>query len=420
MGCYPGKLDGTSKEIEVYVQFRVVIKMRKLKKEILLYYIFLFILFFPDNSKYPTIFKHALNILQFTASFYAFLVFIKLKYYKVKALQPLLIWFSWMLVATIINATNVVGVVLYIVPLMASAILAYCVFEKDRENAFRVIAWMLTVLIIIQAFSFATHCFGIVFSQGKWRNYYFFGIRVRFNRIVPVSVFMGLVAWKYGKKKTILPLAISTVLGLYFAVGESVSTSIMCYLIIATVLIITRIIRSEHVWRNLSVFALGLAVVFVFLYAGRNKILQWLFVDVLGEDMTLSDRTVIWNQALSYMKGVHWIIGNGYGHDYFFRVRSTFIVQATHNEYLETIFNFGIIGLLIYIYICVNQFGNVRSVKSSIFNQCFIATFIAIAAMQIPAAVYDKPFYYVFYLASFYLPILSQGKAANASIIANI
>ena len=382
--------------------------MQTKKQYLRLHYFLLFCLCIPDNTKYPGIMKIALNGLQVVAFSFAIIMLFAYKYYKSKELLPVLLWFGWMILSTLINGTDLVSTFKLVMPLFAVSILSYYVFKKNIADAFDIIAWFFTFLIIIQALSYVTHLFGYIFSQGKWRTYYFFGIRVRFNKIVPFAVFFCLVSWKYGKKQSSIPLIVSTLCGLYFSIGEKLSTSLVCYGIILIVIIAMKIVRSEHMWRNMSLFALGLVAVFVFIYVGRSQVFQWLFVDLLGEDVTLSERTLIWAQAVENMKGLHWIIGNGYGHDYYFRLRSSFIVQVAHNQYLELIFDFGIIGLLLYFIMCKVQFSRVIGKTDKQLSKYFIATFLAMIVMQIPATTFEKPYYYVYFMSTMFLSALSS------------
>ncbi len=378
--------------------------MLKIRTKHLIYYILLFFICIPGNSKFPMAFLVFQMAVTYIGFFVAMIFFFRFKYYRRKNLLPLIIWFIWMVAATLLNGTDFFGVIKdIIIPFFSTAILAVYLFDNDKENAISVITWMLTLFMLIQIFSMVTHCFGTRFTQGRYSNVYFLGIRVNINKLFPFAVFFGLINYRFGKRRSPLCLIISAVSGLWFAMAEKVSTSILGAFIIVIVLIASRLIRSEHAWRNMAILAICVGALFAFFYTGTDAFSEMVFNDSLGEDITLSGRTRIWEQAIADMKGIHWIIGNGYGHSFLFRL-NVFASNLTHNQYLEIIFDYGLIGLGIHIWCYVWQFKAVRLAGNKNASRIFIAVFIALVFMQIPASVNDKSFYYVFYIATLYMP----------------
>ena len=371
-------------------------------------YLCVFIMCIPNNPKFPTIVKYAIDALLLLSYMFSVGLFFIHKYYRRIALYWLYLWLFWVIVATILNGTDVLGAVKLIAPLFCSSICTMYLCDYDIHNVYRIISWMFTILLVIQLYTMINHVYGTVYTQGKYVYYYFFGIRVAINKIAPFAAFFGLISAGFGNKKSPISLIISTFCGLYFAIGEKVSTCIVCYTVIALTLMVSKFIRSEHFWRNIGILFLLLSSLFVILYAGDELLFRWLLEDILNESITLSGRTSIWNQAFSYMKGIHWLIGNGYGHNYYFYLGKHWVAQVTHNQYLETVFKYGIIGLIIYIMMCMTQLRVNTGKKNDFISRVFFSTFIAMIIIQIPATVFEKVYYYIFYVASLYLPIVSE------------
>ena len=77
---------------------------------------------------------------------------------------------------------------------------------------------------------------------------------------------------------------------------------------------------------------------------------SWFIEGILGEDASLTGRTIIWDSLIRQMKGVHWICGNGLGDNIGFTI-STRLTSAAHSQYLQIIYNHGIIGLVFFSFI---------------------------------------------------------------------
>lgn len=388
--------------------------MLKIRTKHLIYYILLFIICIPGNSKFPMAFLAFRLAVVYIGFIVALVFFFRCKYYRRKNLLPLIIWFIWIAAATLLNGTDVIGVIKdIIVPFFAAAFLAVYLFDNDRENVISVITWMLTLFMLIQLFSLVTHCFGTRFAQGRYSNVFFLGIRVNINKLFPFAVFFGLINYRFGKRRSPLCLIICAVCGLWFVVAEKVSTSLLGAFIIVIVLIASRLIRSEHAWRNMAILAVCVGALFAFFYNGSDSFSEWVFNDSLGEDITLSGRTRIWEQAIADMKGIHWVIGNGYGHSFLFHL-NVFATNLTHNQYLEIIFDYGLIGLGIHVWSYILQFKAVRLAGNRTASRIFIAVFIALIFMQIPASVNDMSYYYIFYVATLYMPEIVTVEEAES------
>lgn len=385
-------------------------------KRLWVFYFCLIMMCLPNNEKYPAILDRAISFSCYIGYLLAIYVFIKLRYYQRKILYPLYAWFAWAILSTILNASYIVGIMVWSLPLICSAVLAVYLLDHDRDFFFERISWIFTALLVVQAFSLYTHCFGTHFQVYRYVPYYFFGIRIAINPIIPFAVFFGLLAYQYGKRRSPLSFVISTACGLYFVITLRVSTSLVGYTIMFIMFLVIKNQNSEHFVRNIAILSVLFTAGFMFLYSGESQLENWFFNDLLEEGVSLNQRTIIWTQAINQMKGIHWIVGYGYGNGLSFRVNSKLNVTSVHNQYLSTVVNYGLIGLSIYILMCIRQVKTIGAKKIAFSERVFYSVFIAMIFMQIPAALYGRPFYYIFYAVSLYLPSFDYSAIAENRI----
>ena len=94
------------------------------------------------------------------------------------------------------------------------------------------------------------------------------------------------------------------------------------------------------------------------------------------------------------MKGFHWIIGNGYAHNFVFQLNKYWSANTAHSQYVNTIFCFGIVGLIIYIAIILKMLSLIRNVDQ-IYFPAIIATNMSMILMGISTTFYTSPYMYV-------------------------
>ena len=380
----------------------ISVKNNKNKNYYLLLF-FLAIVCFPNNSALG-ILNRAFVYARYSIAIICLILFIKNKLYRVKFLIPLYLLFGWCTFTTLINGCPFVTYIKYFTPFFASAVLTYLLIKIDIVRAYSDIATILAIILILQFLTFLFNPFGYI-TEGGYRLNYLLGNRVSINKILFFAIYFSVSNIKISKKSGILKTIIVLFTGLIFVFGEKVSTSIVGTFIYTFIFIFSRIIKSKRMWRNIVILIIVLAISFAFI--GNMEYFQYLLVDILDEGMTMSGRTLIWEQAINNLHGIHWLIGNGYGNDYQFYLRNVWASGKAHNQYLSTIFNYGLIGLFFYIILYNYQFRSAINESKKI-NINLLSCLITMLIIQIPASTYDMVYFYIFYIASCYAPLLEK------------
>lgn len=195
------------------------------------------------------------------------------------------------------------------------------------------------------------------------------------------GVFVFWYAFRYKKKKLSL---IGIICDLYIVLKGSAATAILVVVIIVIgYLIIFALSKLNfEVNVNIKLLAIIVAVLFVLIVIGnRTGLFSYIIVNILGKDLTLTKRTLVWKRALDHIY-LHPIFGIGIQENpYMYRVLG---VSHCHNYYLNIVFNGGIIAGAIWILAVgkaisrSNRF-RLRSINKEI-NICFFGFLIAFLA----------------------------------------
>lgn len=382
---------------------------------------FLFLFCLPTSNQIFAPISILIKCGQYLGLVWSIIVFLKLRIFKEKVLWPVWIFVAIMIFSTLVNRTDISACVNMVFPIVASCILTFHIIKLKGFKGVEIIAKVFSVLLIVQAVSAIAGGFG-TYTDGN--NIvivnYFFMDRVNFNRIFIYAISLLVLAFIYGRKWRWLYVT-GGICGVFFVFYESVSTAIMTAIVFFLVLIVARIVKSAHVWRNMLILLFIMAALFVIVGFSPERF-EWLLVDFLQEDMTLDGRTLLWAQAIENMQGWHWIIGNGYGHKFLFWI-GTWAVGTAHSQYMNILFCFGLIGISIYFFMICQFFRGLKGEKDENYKRLVVATVAAIIITGIPTTTYTSVYLYVIYtvftfpgLRSELKYVVSKGKALRKDI----
>lgn len=324
---------------------------------------------------------------------------------------PIIIFLLWEIVTTFINYTGFLGIVQINTKFLLVIFLVSTMIKYNPEKVIKYISTLFVIIMIVQYVSLVTHAFGFSGDQAFVNRYnYFLGIRVNINKIILFAIFMVLTYITINRIAGLIKTIIVCYTGIVFIIVEDVSTSIMGVALYTMILIISLIIKNEKMWRNLLVFFFLVAIGFAFL--GSTQAFRYLLEDILNEGLTMNGRTLLWEQAINNIHGVHWIIGNGYGHNYLFSIGS-FAVHSAHNQYLSTLFNYGIVGLALYFSMCYNQIAQIKYIKNTFLRNNLAAVLVSLFIIQIPASTADMTYYYIFYVITMNVDKVFKHEVTN-------
>ena len=226
-------------------------------------------------------------------------------------------------------------------------------------------------------------------------NYNSIGCRVL------VALLTGILSLKISKWWWInlVPLIASGVTILFMVQSM---TSVTCILL----MILLCLLPSRNLQRLACFSILVIVVLFeVFVcFQGKgfenNDLARWFLIDILGKDMTFTNRTNMWDAALRVI-GESPIWGYGYVTEKWFFSNMSSQAIGSHNFILGILINGGIIGLGLYLYTFYLALRKLIAYKDYYSNVIFIG--IASLSIMMLMEYYPVQFpFYLFTLAYYY------------------
>lgn len=206
------------------------------------------------------------------------------------------------------------------------------------------------ILITYYVINFLTLIFydkGVIPSHGLYHNfdddYYFLGIKIMFQHYMyPLLTAIFLLKNYMSNKKWLFLLSVGMFfLFLNIVVFKQVSTAIIALIVILLSLIILRKIT----WKTSTMIICFLFINILIVFFNYANYFSFFIVNILGKDLTLSSRTIIWNQVLKALFNQsisNWFFGNAYNYTKGFHL--------AHNQLLHSLFTSGIIGTILLFY----------------------------------------------------------------------
>ena len=336
----------------------------------------------------------------------AVMYFIAWSLYNRKLFLPLFSYFVWMIVSTALSGNSVKTIFISTYPILTVAVLVYVLTKIDWRGTVRFISYLFTAELVANFLSFLSGGY----YRDTWNVMYFIGIRVNINGLFLAGVSIALLNAYLGTKidKAVFLCALFS--GGYFVIGEWVSTSILSISIFGGIMLFSWMIRK---WPNKDklfkrIGLLLLVLILLFMMNPDVSRFSWLIEDLLGESLTLDGRTELWSGALSQIKGIKWLFGNGYGSGTTFRTTNGFTATTAHSQYINIVYGFGIIGLMLYTFILIQQVRKYSSVRNQIIRSILFAAFVSMIIMNIVNSTYFEPYGYIWWVMCLTLPESSE------------
>ena len=162
---------------------------------------------------------------------------------------------------------------------------------------------------------------------------------------------------------------------LIFSLKTSASASLMGMVIMLVFLVIGKFIENKKIWTSILILIVIYACLFGFI--GNTNMFIWLVDGILKEGVTLNGRTVIWEETLKLMTEWHLLFGYGFTPTYIIRLNDFFSVNHPHNQYLQSLFDFGYFGLILYLYIWMSQIKTIGTINNKGLRNIYIATLVS-------------------------------------------
>lgn len=167
--------------------------------------------------------------------------------------------------------------------------------------------------------------------------------------------------------------------------------------------------------RNL--FIISIIVFLLIVVLGVQKYFSFIIVDIFNKDITLTNRTYIWEDCFDLIKS-HILFGNGII-DFESRL-SLYGVYHAHSNFLNIILETGIIGF--FIYLCLWKFviKSILFVKKSFFSIITTITFFSFFIMTTIDVIENCEMLYVFLVIGYFLPYIVRKTKEEKNNLKNI
>ena len=353
--------------------------------------IFLVFVSLPRNENFGFLLR-VINLTDIFCLIWCCFILLKIHNHIPKAYIPYLLLCGFMLVCTYKNTgTDDLKTCIRLVIRMLGAILLFeHLFVCFGNKSFLVISRVWSIFLIVQFYSLITRCFGYV-STNNSSNLpnYFFGIRNEINQYYLYSVTFSLIGFYLGGAADKFLAGICIASGIIFVISENVSTTIAGSLFFVFVFLMVFIIKSKKIWYLICLVLFFILIIFPLVH--DLDFISWFIEGVLGKEMTLTGRTLIWNQAISQINGSHVVFGYGINPPFQLYTDELFVVNHPHNQYLQIIYNYGIPGFILFSIIIWKQISQIKFVKSNFIQAAFVAGLISTLIISLTS----RTFFYI-------------------------
>ena len=172
-------------------------------------FILLVLLCIPQNDAYKYL-DPILRMFRYLALMFSIRFFVAGRLYKKHQLYPVLLFFLWIIISSLLNSRSLVDVLKMIYPLFACVILTQYYVQNNYNESIKMISRLFAALVFINLITGVTHVFGDIYA-GAWQGNYLFGIRVNVSFILPYALGLCLISYRLNKPKERLTFIIAIV-----------------------------------------------------------------------------------------------------------------------------------------------------------------------------------------------------------------
>lgn len=355
----------------------------------------LFVRFMPYGFQQNAIIHELLLPLNLMVAVCAIVIITKdwrIDYFQVFAVLFMLVQF----VSNLLNSCGVIRELWHAILYSSLIVVLIWSFKTDGEKSIKTISFYFFTILLFNMIT------GIVFPNGL---YEFEGIRYNFignhNSYIQYALILlmvlGIKLYDEKDRKRILWVVTWIVLVITYYNEKSITSIVGLVLLFAYVLLFNN--RFSRRILNIVTYTIVNIIVFVFAVFKRitdtEKIQKSL--EVIGKSPTLTHRTEIWRD---YTKIIPKSILLGFGNqnqdglERLFSGKVTAEMAHAHNLFLNTTFQFGIIGLsllLVLLILVAVNFYNIGNLKLRYYFEALLGVIILMSQFE----VYSYDFYYM-------------------------
>lgn len=307
---------------------------------------------------------------------------------------PIYIWFSFSFITVLINGTSIYGWFSKFYPFIAVYIISRDLLKKNAIYGVKLFTVFFSGLIIGNYITWIFPGDKLIDELGE--TIYLLGIRTRVTDLAFIAISICFISilisrkaiWKFF-------LILTTFCTLAFCIGEWVSTAIAAFFIYIILLYLG--IIKPNFFKRIKYVLLFLVILLAYLIivVRVQDRMAWFIIQFLGEDLTLNGRTIIWDSLISQLNGIHWLFGNGLNSGLVFSI-STRTTATAHSQFLYIVFNFGLLGLILFLITPIYSIIRLFKTSDKKINAILIVTLFVLLFAGITENTCDTNYYYIF------------------------
>lgn len=337
---------------------------------------------------YTSIFHQLFSLGKWIALLYASYLFIKnIKSFN-SVIYLIIVYYLFMLYPTIIEGGDQRVWFRIFYMFISTVIIVHVHMIKEGRFVINTMFTLITVILFINLLYLGIYGTDIVEgTYGGSGVTYFIGIRTRIGEWAYIGIMYGMLYLYYEKKKINIRFIILLSSIIIFIILNRVTTAIFMLILfmVLKTLADKGLIKLNKLLTFSFVFIFVVNVLLIFFHF--QNYFSWLLVDIMGEDLTLNSRTSIWESVVIQLLQSPYI-GHGVGHVAQFEFRkltySSIYATATHNQFLNIVYETGMIGFgifMVYMIKLIRKFEHLKLDKA--FNIIGVTFIIILTSMTV-------------------------------------
>lgn len=318
----------------------------------------------------------------------------------------MLIFQVWIMLMTIINggysfsrlitSLTSIGVVL---------LFDYYVRIGNTKKFISVAETILMVIIVINLITVIAYPNGMYVNDRNWSLNWLLGYKnLHIQYYLP---FISICAINQNLKKGKLGVKLYAMLAVII-VSTYFSQSITSLISVSLIGLLTILFGSSELPEKInmtSIYIVSTALSILMIFMGFQNYFGEFLQNVLGKDVSMSSRTLIWSKGMNYFLQ-HPFLGNGIVSISYAIGHRNYSVNQMHNMYFDILVVGGIVLLAIYTVIVILVNKKVSECRSLFLKKITLFVFAGYAVLFITEARRNLALFNMFMFLSYYLPTI--------------
>jgi|GEM_PF-5628306 len=289
---------------------------------------------------------------------------------------------------------------------MVAALLFQYYMKKGNAKKFLLIAqYILGFYILINLITVIAIPGGMYVDNRMWRDNWILGYRNRhIYYFLPFLAISGVIEYIEEKKIGISLYVLSAITVISSIFCRSTTSMIALILVLALVIFFENINLPQIVCvRNVCIASLLIS--FLFIFFSYQKYFSGFIENILGKDVTLSRRTLIWARAvMDFIQRPLF----GYGMISYEGIFTTWDVTQMHNMFLDMLVVGGVTLTMIFGFLMYIISNKVDECKVPAMKNICIFVFVGYAVLFVTESRRDVTMLFIYMSLCYYLPFLVE------------